>query len=94
LTDYLLAIVGATRRTDLLALGVSTRGAMALHRAAKARALVRDREFCVPDDIRELAPAVLAHRVVLAFSDGARGPRLDEAERVIQDIADTVPVPL
>jgi MoxR-like ATPase len=94
LMEYLLSIVAATRRCELLALGVSTRGAMALHNAAKARALVRDRDYCLPDDIKVLAPAVLSHRVMLAYSDGAPGPRLDEAERVIQDLVETVPVPL
>jgi len=93
LMEYLLSIVAATRRCELLALGVSTRGAMALHNAAKSRALVRDRDYCLPDDIKALAPAVLSHRVMLAYSDGA-GPRLDEAERVIQDLVETVPVPL
>ncbi|MFO0774964.1 MAG: MoxR family ATPase [Nitrospiraceae bacterium] len=65
LLDYLLSIVQATRQTDLLTLGVSTRGALALTRAAKALALVRGRNFCIPDDIKYLAPIVLAHRVML-----------------------------
>lgn len=94
LADYLLAIVSATRRSDLLALGVSTRGAMALHKAAKALALVRDRAYCLPDDIKDLAPAVLSHRVVLHASQGSKGRRSEEAERVIQEIVESVPVPL
>jgi MoxR-like ATPase len=94
LADYLLAIVSATRRSDLLALGVSTRGAMALHKAAKALALVRDRAYCLPDDIKDLAPAVLSHRVALHASQGSKGRRSEEAERVIQEIVESVPVPL
>jgi len=94
LMDYLLAIVSETRRSDLLSLGVSTRGAMALHKAAKALALVRDRDFCLPDDIKDLAPVVLSHRVMLGTSQGARGQCFEEAERVIQDIVESVPVPL
>jgi MoxR-like ATPase len=94
LMDYLLAIVAETRRSDLLALGVSTRGAMALHKAAKALALVRDRDYCLPDDLKELAPVVLSHRVMLSASQGSRGPRFEEAEQVIQDIVESVPVPL
>jgi MoxR-like ATPase len=94
LVDYLLAIVSATRRSDLLALGVSTRGAMALHKAAKALAMVRDREYCLPDDIKDLAPAVLSHRVAIHASQGSKGRRSEEAERVIQEIVESVPVPL
>jgi len=94
LMDYLLAIVSETRRSDLLALGVSPRGAMALHKAAKALALVRDRDYCLPDDLKDLAPVVLSHRVMLSATQGARGPRFEEAEQVIQDIVESVPVPL
>ena len=94
LMEYLLAIVSATRRSDLLALGVSTRGAMALHKAAKGLALVRNRDYCLPDDIKELAPMVLAHRVALQGGQGSRGRRVEDAERVIQEIVEAVPVPL
>ncbi|MGH7208979.1 MAG: AAA family ATPase [Nitrospiraceae bacterium] len=94
LMDYLLAIVSETRRSELLALGVSTRGAMALHKAAKALALVRGRDYCLPDDLKDLAPVVLSHRVMLSASQGSRGPRFEEAEQVIQDIVESVPVPL
>lgn len=93
LMDYLLAIVAATRRSDLLALGVSTRGAMALHKAAKALALVRGRDYCLPDDIKELAPVVLSHRVMFAANQGGRG-RFEEAQQIIRDLVESVPVPL
>lgn len=94
LMEYLLAIVSATRRSELLALGVSTRGAMSLHKAAKALALVRDRDYCLPDDIKGLAPVILSHRVTLHAGRGSRGRRSEEAERVIEDIVESVPVPL
>jgi len=94
LMEYLLAIIAATRRSALLMLGVSPRGAMALHKTAKALALVRQRDYCLPDDIKELAPMVLAHRVMLKTSQGSRGHRSEEAERVIQEVVESVPVPL
>ena len=94
LMDYLLAIVAATRASDLLLLGVSTRGAMALHKAAKALALVRSRDYCLPDDIKELAPVVLSHRVMLQTGQSSRRHRSEEAERIIQDIVESVAVPL
>ncbi len=94
LMSYLLAIAAATRQNSLLALGISTRGAMALHMAAKALALARGRDYCLPDDIKELAPVVLSHRVMLKDGQGARGSRFKDAEPIIRGIVDSVPVPL
>jgi MoxR-like ATPase len=94
LMEYLLAIVSATRRSEYLALGVSTRGAIALHKAAKALALVRQRDYCLPDDIKELAPLVFSHRVRLEAKQGIHDHRSEDVERVIQDIVESVPVPL
>jgi MoxR-like ATPase len=68
-----------------------------LHKAAKARALLKDRDYCLPDDIKELAPVVLSHRIMVnAGQTGTRsaGRRFEEAERVIREIVDSVPVPL
>lgn len=94
LTEYLLAIVQATRQSELLSLGVSTRGALALNKTAKALALVRGRDYCLPDDIKELAPTVLSHRVMLSRAQGMRGQSFEQAERIILDIVDTVSVPV
>jgi MoxR-like ATPase len=94
LTEYLLAIVQATRQSELLSLGVSTRGALALNKTVKALALVRGRDYCLPDDIKELAPIVLSHRVMLSRAQSMRAQSFEQAERVILDIVDTVPVPV
>ncbi|WP_447978826.1 AAA family ATPase [Candidatus Nitrospira bockiana] len=94
LLDYLLAIVGETRKSEQLALGVSTRGAVALSRAAKALALVRDRTYCLPDDIKELAPIVLPHRLMLKTRSGPRGHQVEEVEELVRQILESVPVPL
>jgi MoxR-like ATPase len=93
LMDYLLAIVLATRQSPLLSLGVSTRGALALSRAAKALALVRGRNYCLPDDIKELAPVVLSHRIMVARAQGNR-QRFEQAERVISDLVESIAVPI
>ena len=92
--EYLLAIVQATRQSELLSLGVSTRGALALNNAAKALALVRERDYCLPDDIKELAPIVLSHRVMLSRAQGMRMQSFEQAARIILDIVDTIPVPV
>jgi MoxR-like ATPase len=92
--EYLLTIVQATRQSELLSLGVSTRGALALSNAAKALALVRGREYCLPDDIKELAPIVLSHRVMLSRAQSMRVQSFEQAERIILDIVDTIPVPV
>jgi MoxR-like ATPase len=93
LVAYLLRIVEATRRHEGLELGVSPRGAVALRRAAQARALVDARDFCIPEDVRELAIDVMAHRVCLDARAGIRrGP--EESVWILREILDAIPVPL
>jgi MoxR-like ATPase len=94
LVDYALAVVEETRRSPLLALGVSPRGAIAWYRAAQAYAIVSGRDYALPDDLKRLAVAALAHRVVLHSHQESLGRARDEAERVLGDILDRVPVPL
>jgi MoxR-like ATPase len=88
--DYLMAVVGATRRGGAFALGASTRAALAYQRAAQAAALVDGRRYVLPDDVKSLAVPVLAHRVQLAAAPGAgRG----EAEAAVADLLDRIVVP-
>src|SRR5437867_5248425 len=91
--DYLVALVGATRRSPLLSLGVSPRGALALLRAARARALADGRDDLIPDDIKELAVAALAHRVIVKARLGAPGTGGVDGEAAIRAILQDVPVP-
>jgi MoxR-like ATPase len=94
LVDYLMRIVAATRDTEMLDLGVSPRGTLALFRAAQALALTEDRDYCVPDDIKRLVLPVFAHRLVVnsRFSSSLR--RSEEAEAVLRELLKTVSVPL
>ena len=94
LLDYLLSIVEETCRSDLMTLGVSTRGAVSLTRAAKALAYVRGRRYCLPEDIKELAPVVLPHRISLKSGHGGDGSGSSASELVIREILDLVPVPV
>jgi MoxR-like ATPase len=93
LADYALAVVEETRRSPLLSLGVSTRGAIAWYRAAQANALAAGRAYCVPDDLKGLGVAVLAHRVVLAAHQDSLTRQREESERVLAEILERVPVP-
>jgi MoxR-like ATPase len=94
LVAYLLEIVRATREHAAIRLGASPRGAVALRRTAQARALVDGRDYCIPEDVRDLAAGVLAHRISLDPRNewGARGA--EEAEWLIREIVDAVAVPL
>jgi len=93
LLGYVMAIVQATRAHGALALGVSPRGSLALVQAARALALTEGRAYCLPDDIKQLAVPALAHRVILRTRwEGAGGQSVD-AERVIREILQEVPVP-
>ncbi len=91
--DYLHRIVIATRTTPLLAVGVSTRGALGFERAARARALVDGRAFVLPDDVKALAGPVLAHRVKVSGAVAGM-PARDDAQRVIRELLTQVAVPL
>jgi MoxR-like ATPase len=94
LADYILDIVEATRSTARLAIGVSTRGALALQRAARARALVQGRLYVLPEDIKALVLPVLAHRVSLGTGETVVGSSRDAAEAVLREILARVEVPL
>jgi MoxR-like ATPase len=63
--DYILGIISETRNPKMFELGVSPRGAMALKNTAQSRALIDGRNYCIPEDVKEMAVPVLAHRVVL-----------------------------
>jgi MoxR-like ATPase len=93
LVAYLLAIVHETRNHESLAYGVSPRGAIALRRAAQARALVDGRDYCIPDDVRDLAVDVFCHRVLLDPRAG-RSRAGEETAWIVREILERVPVPL
>ncbi len=94
LVDYLLRIVSATRDSELLDLGVSPRGALALFRAAQALALTEERSYCVPDDIKRLVLPVCAHRIVVNSRFASSLRRSDEAEAALREIVKTISVPV
>ena len=92
--DYLMRIVAATRSSEMLDLGVSPRGTLALFRAAQALALTEDRTYCIPDDIKRLVIPVFAHRLTVSSRYSSAMRRSEEAEAVLQEIMKTISVPL
>ena len=91
--DYLVELVTATRHSPLLALGVSPRGSLALLRAARARALADGRDYLLPDDIKDLAVAALAHRVIVKAGLAGSAAGGMDAEAAVTAILQDVPVP-
>ena len=94
ITDYLLAIVQSTRTSELLDLGVSTRGGIFLYRVAQALAYVEGRDYCLPDDIKRLVIPVFAHRVVVNSRLEVLGSEQSNAEGILTELLEGIPVPL
>ncbi|MBK6694970.1 MAG: AAA family ATPase [Myxococcales bacterium] len=94
LGNYLQAVVQATRSAPTLSLGASPRAAIALANAARARALLRGRKYCLADDIHDLAVPVLSHRIRLASQADGFMPSRDEAEGALRELVNRIPVPL
>lgn len=94
LHDYALEIVNRTRNSDQLALGVSPRGTLMLQRAAQARAFLDGRDYCLPDDFKQLAVAVFSHRVVASSRHASMQKKSETTESVLREIVDSIRVPL
>ena len=94
LVGYILAIVRATRESEQFSLGVSPRGSQMLYRAGQAMAFLDGRSFCVPEDFKPLVMAVFAHRVALNGPYSSTHKKSQQAEQLMQEIVDSVPVPI
>ena len=90
LLAYLVAIARATRQRSTCSVGVSPRGTQRLFEAVRARAVLSGREFVTPDDVKAIAPAVCAHRLVLTPDAAVENV---EKRSVVADVLDSVPVP-
>ena len=94
LLDYALEIIEKTRQNERLILGVSPRGSLMLQRAAQARAFIEGRDFCLPDDFKQLVLPVFAHRVVVNARYATTQKKTAQAETILAEIIDSTPVPL
>lgn len=94
LTDYILNVITATRDSSHLALGVSPRGGLILQQAARARALVYNRDYCIPDDIKQLAVPVLCHRVIPESHHGTHKRAVSDTSAIIAEIVERMEIPV
>ncbi len=90
LREYIVKIVNATRNADYIRLGVSPRGSIALYKTAKAYAMISGRAYVIPDDIKTLAPYVLAHRIILTPKGKSS---VGSPEGAVNRILGEIPVP-
>ncbi|MDA1129070.1 MAG: MoxR family ATPase [Chloroflexi bacterium] len=88
--EYIVGLIEATRTHEDVFLGASPRASLGMFRAVRALALIQDRDYVIPDDVKGLAHAVLAHRMILAPSARMRGLKTGQ---VIDGLLELVPVP-
>ncbi len=91
LRDYIVKVSRATRKNQEIALGASPRATLALFQASQAWAAIHERDYVLPDDVKEVAPHVLTHRMMLAPQAQLRGRQPAD---LVSGIVDTVPVPV
>ena len=87
--DYVVRLTQSTRSHSQVQLGASPRGSLALLRAAQAWAALEGRDYILPDDVKKMAPAVLAHRIMLKPESQLRGLT---SEHLVFELLNTVPV--
>ena len=88
--EYIVSLIDATRNHENVSLGASPRASLGMFRAARGLAILRDRDYVIPDDIKELAYAVLAHRLILSPSARMRGLHTGQ---IISNLLESVPIP-
>ncbi len=88
--QYIVDVVGATRKHEDLYLGASPRGSLALYKTSQARSALQGRDYVIPDDIKFMAGPTLAHRIIV--SPSARIKNVDPRD-VVADVLGAVPVP-
>jgi MoxR-like ATPase len=87
---YIASLTAATRQHPQVQVGASPRGSLALYQLARAHAMAFERDFVLPDDVKAMAPAALAHRLLLKPELWVRGV---QAEQIVQDVLERTPVP-
>ena len=88
--EYIVTLIEATRDHEDVSLGASPRASLGLFRASRGLAIMRDRDYVIPDDVKELAHAVLCHRLILSPSARMRGL---QTAQVVDGLLESVAVP-
>jgi len=88
--EYIVGLIEATRNHEDVSLGASPRASLGMFRAVRGMAILRDRDYVIPDDVKELAYAVLAHRLILSPAARMRGLHTGQ---VIDGLLESVAVP-
>ena len=88
--EYIVSLIEATRNHEDVSLGASPRASLGMFRAVRAMAIMRDRDYAIPDDVQDLAYAVIAHRLILSPAARMRGL---QARQVIDGLLESVAVP-
>ena len=88
--DYIVSVCAGTRDHPNLYLGASPRGSLAMYRLAQAKAVIDDRDYATPDDVKDLAYSALGHRVILSSAARIQGATADDA---ISEVLEQTPVP-
>ncbi|HET7657458.1 MAG TPA: MoxR family ATPase [Bacillales bacterium] len=84
--DYILDIVEATRNSEFIDTGVSPRGTLAFMRAVQAKAFIEKRDYVIPEDVKEMAPFVLAHRLVLSMEGEMRRTKGQQMSELLNEV--------
>ena len=88
--EYIVRLIEATREHEDVSLGASPRASLGMFRVVRAMALLQDRDYVIPDDVKDLADSVLSHRLILAPSARMRGM---QTTQVIETLLESVAVP-
>jgi MoxR-like ATPase len=88
--QYIVSLTVMTRQHAQVQVGASPRGSLALYQLARAHAMIHERDFVLPDDVKAMAPSALAHRLLLKPELWVRGI---QAEDIVRDILERAPVP-
>jgi MoxR-like ATPase len=88
--QYIVSLTVMTRQHAQVQVGASPRGSLALYQLARAHAMIHERDFVLPDDVKAMAPAALAHRLLLKPELWVRGV---QSEDIVRDILERAPVP-
>ncbi len=92
--EYMLGIVQGTRQSDHIQLGASPRASVALCEACQARAMVEGRDYVTPDDVKQMAVPVLAHRLLVRSRSTDLVSAARERARAVIEVAQGVPIPV